>query len=132
MMKIKKNKNQDNLIDKYYNEDFDKKYTDDDKFYNEIDESLDKMNVIKDIDCDMDIDISEIIESAETIKNKRKRIIENIAFAIISIIIFSAFAFTAASNGMKFIVIYEITIITLIPFTLIPISMIELKGGKQI
>ena len=131
MMKKIINKNQDALIDKYYNEDFDKRCIDNDKFNNELNESLCKMKVIQDIDCDMDINISEIIESAETIKYKRKKVIENIVFMVVSIAMLAIFTFTAVFKGMKFIIIYEMAIVTLMPFVLIPISMMEVKGGSR-
>lgn len=129
-MKRAKSKCRDAMIDKYYNEDFDKGCIDDAEFNKELNESLDKMKAIDDIDCKMDIDILDIIEKAEVMKDKKKKTIENTLFIVVSLSIFAIFALAAVLEGTKFIVIYQLVIVTLMPFVLIPISISKVKEGS--
>lgn len=98
---------------------------------NKIEESLKKMDLIKDLDFPIEINILEIITKAEEIKeDKRKVKFELLGFISMCIVILLTVFAAAISTNPKIILYIEIIIYVFMPFVLIPITKyIKVKEG---
>lgn len=129
------------IIDKYYNETYDKELLNSQLSEKELKETIKfkeglrkskiKMDLIQDIDLSMDINIMEIIQKAENINYIKKNRWEIIGFIFLAIGILSSIAFIALYIDIKYTIYFQIGMVTFAPFALIPISkFIITKGGK--
>jgi hypothetical protein len=131
------------LIDKFYNEDYDKGLLESNsdkeaqkeilKFEAKLELTKEQMDSISDLDYNLDINIMDIISEAEEINNKKKNTWETLLFAITSLVIFSVFAALTLALGISFIIYFQVAILMLTPFMLIPICKVVItKGGKSL
>lgn len=129
------------IIDKYYDETYDKELLNSQlseeelketiKFQESLKKSKVKMDLIHDLDLSMDVNIMEIIQKAENINCSKKNRWEIIGFIFLAIGILSSSAFIALYIDIKYIIYFQIGMISFAPFALIPISkFIITKGGK--
>lgn len=129
------------IIDKYYNETYDKELLNSQlsekelketiKFKESLRNSKSKMDLIHDLDLSMDINIMEIIQKAENINYIKKNRWEIIGFIFLAMGILSSIAFIALYIDIKYTIYFQIGMVTFAPFALIPISkFIITKGGK--
>lgn len=133
----------DTLIDKFYHEGSDDKLlesiTDEEaqkemmKFGGKLEDAKEKMDSLLYIDYSMDISIMDIINEAEEINNKKKNKWETVLFLLLSTAIFSILGLLTLGLGTKFIIYFQLAIVMLTPFMLIPICKAVLtKGGKSV
>jgi hypothetical protein len=130
---MKKNIREGHLIDNYYNEasSFQESHSEDNELFKEkLEKSLEKMNALEDLDFPMDINILEIVNTAEAIKDKKKLRLESFAFIGVCLIIISAVVLLSLSVDVKIILYTEAAISALLPLTLIPIAKnIKIRGN---
>jgi hypothetical protein len=131
------------LIDKFYNEDYDKGLLESNsdkedqkeilKFEAKLELTKEQMDSTSDLDYNLDINIMDIISEAEEINNKKKNTWETLLFTITSLVIFSVFAALTLALGTSFIIYFQVAIVMLTPFMLIPIcKAVITKGGKSL
>jgi len=129
------------LMDKYYNETYDKEFLNNQLSEEELKEAIKieeylksskkKMDLINDLDFSIDINIMEIIQRAENISCGKKNRKEIIGFIFLAFGILLSITIIALYIDVKYILYLQIGMITFAPFALIPISkFIITKGGK--
>ncbi|KOA20626.1 hypothetical protein CLHOM_07680 [Clostridium homopropionicum DSM 5847] len=129
------------LIDKYYNEVYGKELLNNQlseeelkeaiKFQESLKRSKEKMDLIHDLDFSMDINVMEIIQKADAINCSKKNRWEIIGFIFLALGILLSIAIIALYIDVKYILYFQLVMITFAPFALIPISkFIITKGGK--
>ena len=131
-------KNSENIykkvIDKYYNElphEAEKNMlTEEKKISDKLNIALNKMDILKTDTSTFDINILQIIEKGEMIKENKKNILEFIIFIFISLLIISALVLITFYFGEKFFVYYELLTIVLIPILIIPLAKLSQTGGE--
>lgn len=125
-------KNIDSLIDEFYNAGNNSVNAprDCDEFIERLELMNKALDVPENSSFDFDINISEIILKAENIKEKRRNKREFILFILVSLVILAAFTAAALILGPKSLIIFQISFLTLIPWSLIPISILRLRGGE--
>lgn len=123
------------LIDKHYNEDYDikllNKSNDESKFENKIDSTLEKMDLANSVDFNFDIDTLNIIQTAAQIQTKRNSFKENICFIMSSILILSLFSIVFIKFGMKFLIYFQLFLIFIMPWSLIPLAKHALRRNEN-
>ncbi|WP_026883993.1 hypothetical protein [Clostridium akagii] len=123
------------LIDKHYNEDYDinllNKSNDESKFENKIDSTLEKMDLANSVDFNFDIDTLNIIQTAVQIQTKRNSIKENIFFLMSSILILSLLSIIFIKFGIKFLIYFQLFLIFIMPWSLIPLSKHALRRNEN-
>ncbi|QGU95890.1 hypothetical protein GOM49_13015 [Clostridium bovifaecis] len=140
-MREDKEKIRDSIIDKFYEEDYDEgllnlalqqsNSEDITYFEKKLSLSKNKMDLISDTDFNLDINIIDIINEAEEINNKRKGRLETGMFIFVALMLFCAFGAITIFLDIRYIIYFQITMVTIAPFILIPISKAVLtKGGK--
>jgi hypothetical protein len=112
------------LIDRYYGEADDKIDIHQDKDMQEkLASSLDKMNAIKDMDFDIDVNIMKTIVSAQEISNKKRIFIETLGFAALCISLLLTVSFIIFKFRLFTQVLYaELLIFIIMPFVIIPFA----------
>lgn len=124
------------LIDEYYNEaqeTVDGSLKDSDEyteFKSKLNSTVKKMDVLNEDIFDFDIDILNIIEQGEYIKEGKKTKKEFILFILSSFIILSLYAIAIIKIGSKILIISQMLIVFLIPWIIIPISAIKRRGSE--
>ena len=78
--------------------------------------SLKKMDELNNIDFNININIRDIIESAEKIKRKRKEKIESLIFILLTSVILSSIIFTIMIGFSKIFIYIQFAFYTLSPF----------------
>ena len=123
------------LIDKHYNEDYDikllNKSNDESKFENKIDSTLEKMDLANSVDFNFDIDTLNIIQTAAQIQTKRNSFKENICFIMSSILILSLFSIVFIKFGIKFLIYFQLFLIFIMPWSLIPLAKHALRRNEN-
>lgn len=123
------------LIDKHYNEDYDinllNKSNDEAKFENKIDSTLEKMDLANSVDFNLDIDTLNIIQTAAQIQTKKNSFKENICFIMSSILILSLFSIVFIKFGIKFLIYFQLFLIFIMPWSLIPLSKHALRRNEN-
>jgi len=123
------------LIDKHYNEDYDikllNKSNDESKFENKIDSTLEKMDLANSVDFNFDIDTLNIIQTAAQIQTKRNSFKENICFIMSSILILSLFSIVFIKSGIKFLIYFQLFLIFIMPWSLIPLAKHALRRNEN-
>lgn len=132
---MKKDNIENNIIDNYYKE---ASYSEDltsetDELFNEkLHNSLGKMDIVDSLDFPMDINILEVINSAEAIKAKKKLRKEYLIFISVCLVIISSFIFLAFNVDIKIIIYAEVAISIFLPLTLLPIAAkVKTKGAQR-
>jgi hypothetical protein len=132
-MMRKENSKEDHIIDSYYDEAaqviraLEEK---DEAFKRKMEASLEKMDILEDLDFSMDINTLEIIAKAENIVTKKKMRTESFIFILVCIVIISVFAFLAINVDIRIVIAIEVIISTVLPLTIIPIARTaKAKGG---
>lgn len=112
------------LIDKYYDETDDKIDIQQDKdMQKKLASSLDKMNAIKDMDFDIDVNIMKTIVSAQEISNKKRVFIETLGFGALCISLLLTVGFIVFKFNLFTQVVYaELLIFIIMPFVIIPFA----------
>jgi hypothetical protein len=133
MMKCNTHREHD-FIDKYYNElpgnNFTtKEETEFMEYKNKLEASLEKMDIINDRECDLDINILEIVNMADEIKLRKRNKVENLAFIALSLLILLTGVFLVLSFNIKYLVYIEIVITSLFPFLLISLAIYSKARG---
>lgn len=137
-----KEKIEDSIIDKFYEEEYDGRLLNFELQQNKLKDAIDfekklslsknKMDLISDMNFNLDISIMDIINQAEEINNKKKSKLEMVMFILVASMIFCAFGTVAIFLDIKYIIYFQIIMMTLAPFILIPISKSVLtKGGRS-
>lgn len=93
--------------------------------FNEIEE----MKLLSRDPFDFDVDLTSITEEGLEKRNKIKNIKDYIIFSILSLA-FLAFIITASFKNIKILLVIEIITSTLIPFSLIPITLYKVRRTK--
>ena len=123
------------LIDKHYNEDYDikllNKSNDESKFENKINSTLEKMDLANSVDFNFDIDTLNIIQTAVQIQTKRNSFKENICFIMSSILILSFFSIIFIKSGIKFLIYFQLFLIFIMPWSLIPLAKHALRRNEN-
>ena len=123
------------LIDKHYNEDYDikllNKSNDESKFENKIDSTLEKMDLANSVDFNFDIDTLNIIQTAAQIQTKRNSFKENICFIMSSILILFLFSIVFIKFGIKFLIYFQLFLIFIMPWSLIPLAKHALRRNEN-
>ena len=123
------------LIDKHYNEDYDikllNKSNDESKFENKIDSTLEKMDLANSVDFNFDIDTLNIIQTAAQIQTKRNSFKENICFIMSSILILSLFSIVFIKFGINFLIYFQLFLIFIMPWSLIPLAKHALRRNEN-
>ncbi len=124
---------QDNIIDKFYNEGYDKKLYESCKDA-DFEAKLEGMNEALEI-LEQEIpavnSFFDIIEKADVINTKARYRKENALFFVLAGAILSLFGYLAASIGESFIIGFSIFTFAILPFSLLPLSKAALTGGKN-
>jgi hypothetical protein len=133
MMKCNTHREHD-FIDKYYNElpgnNFTtKEETEFMEYKNKLEASLEKMDIINERECDLDINILEIVNMADEIKLRKRNKVENLAFIALSLLILLTGVFLVLSFNIKYLVYIEIVITSLFPFLLISLAIYSKARG---
>lgn len=116
-------KNMNYSIDEYYNETDDKIDIQDKDMQQKLASSLGKMDAIKDIDFDIDVNIMETINSAQEIKHNKKALNEALGFGILCVSLLLTISFIVLKFKLFIQIFYaEIIIFTLMPFIIIPFA----------
>lgn len=149
-----KEKLENTLIDKHYNEAynidlldklkaaenenigdiFNNSYAtsaDSEKFEDKMNTALAKMNLADSIDFNINIDTLSIIDQAEQIQAKRNSIKENVYFIITSTLILSAFSVIFLKFGIEFIIYFQLVLVFVMPCSLIPIAKYNLRRNHN-
>lgn len=129
----------DALIDKHYNEAYDLNFIkraeeeniDVEELENKINTSTAKIDLLDDINFNFNIDTLNIIAQADEIKNKRVSIKENIYFILTSIVILFLVSTVSLILGIKFLIYFEIAVISIMPWALIPLAKYSLRGQRN-
>ncbi len=139
------------LIDKHYNEDYDinllnrlknheqlnlnnstlDKSMNVTTLENKIDDALEKMDLANSIDFKFDIDTLNIIQTAAQIQTKRNSFKENICFIMSSILILSLFSIVFIKFGMKLLIYFQLILIFIMPWSLIPLAKHALRRNEN-
>lgn len=125
----------DYLIEKYYSEKKSEKADtinskDSDEYKKKLYASLDKMDILKDIDYAVDVNIMKVILEADSIKEKQKSFHESLLFAAVCSIIISIMLFITIKFSLFTEVLYfEIVIFFIMPVLIIPFA--KLAGTKE-
>ncbi|MFL0269711.1 hypothetical protein [Candidatus Clostridium radicumherbarum] len=95
--------------------------------------SIEKMDILMDFDIPIEVNILEIIEKAEAIKeDKRKVKLELFGFILLCLCILLIVTAVAINLNPRLILVIEVIIYILMPFILIPISKhLKAKEGLQ-
>lgn len=101
------------------------------KFENKMDAALEKIDLADNIDFNIDIDTLKIIEQAEQIQTKRNSFKENIYFIITSILVLSAISVIFLNFGIKFILYFELALFFIMPWSLIPLAKYSLRRHQN-
>ena len=122
------------FIDNYYDELHENNFTPKEEnefleYKEKLNTSLEKMNIINDSECDLDINILEIINMAEEIKLRKRNKLETFSFVALSLLILLAGVFLVLSFNIKYLVYIEIIITSLFPFLLIPLAIYSENRG---
>lgn len=130
---MKKDMKENHIIDNYYKEasSFQETHSESEElFIEKLEKSLEKMDVLEDLDFPMDINILGIINTAEEIKDKKKLRLEGFAFISVCFVIITAVVLLSLSIDVKIIIYAEGVISVLLPLTLIPIAQKVKTGGN--
>ena len=124
---------QNNIIDKYYNEIYDKNIIDENieaknLFEKKLDAMKSNMNLSLE-DFELDVNILGQLVKAEEIKDKKKGRIESILFILASFFIISFVIITSVLNPT--LIKYFIGIAVLSPIAVLPVTMELLKGSDS-
>lgn len=131
---MKESRNKYNkVIDKYYSELPDKpreRLSDEEIILSDkLDLALDKMDILKTDTSNCDINIFEIINKGEMIKQNKRNSLEFLIFIFLSLLIISSIILTTIYFGQKFYIYYQLLTIVLIPILIIPIAKLSQTGG---
>ncbi len=125
---------EDNLIDKLYNEEYDKASAEaetDSAFNDKLLNMSEVMEALKDGPEALSISFFDIIEKAEKIKDIKKQRKENLLFLSFASSILYLFGLMAYITGEKFVIGFSIVAFALLPFSLIPLSKSAIEGWKN-
>jgi hypothetical protein len=117
-----KDKIEDRFIDEYYGEASKLNIPPDSDFKTSMEKSLIKMDVIKDLDFSLNINILDIISKGEEIKDKRKIKFQLSGFIAVCILIISTLITVLISTSPKIYLYVYAVISLLLPLILIPIA----------
>lgn len=92
--------------------------------------SLEKMDIIKDDNSGLDIDIMGVISQGEEIVQKKKDRWEFILFLVCGISLILLFASACLLINGNIFIYLELAITALIPFALIPLSYVKVVKGE--
>lgn len=139
---MKKNRDiKDNIIDRYYNEEYDEdllkadlnrdNLSEIEKFEEKLKRSGEKMDSISDMDFDLDTNIMDIIVKAEEINYKKKSKRETLYFILAALGILGILAVATVFLEVKHILYLQIGFIAVAPLIIVPIVRAALKreGG---
>jgi len=118
-----KEKIKDLFIDSYYDEE--KEFqppADFNNFSEKLNSSLHLMDKLEELDYDLDVNILDIINTAEIIVNKRKCFKEAVGFIFCCLCMISLALVSIIVFKTKFIIYVEIILSVLLPFALIPLA----------
>ena len=122
------------LIDKHYNELPDEAEknmsTEEILLSDKLNIALNKMDVLKTDTSTCNINILEIIEKGEIIKQKKVNFWEFIIFISLSLLIILALVLITFYFGENFFMYYEILTFIFIPILTIPLVKLSQTGGK--
>lgn len=132
---MKKSENKYNkVIDKYYDElpDEAEKNTSTEEYIlsDKLNLALDKMDILKVDNSTYDINILEIIEKGQMIKQNKKNSLEFLAFISLALFLILSLILITFYFGAKFFINYELLTFILIPILIIPVSKLSQTGGK--
>jgi hypothetical protein len=122
MMK-NRDKLQNQIIDEYYGEALKSCLSTEDNFADDMENTLAKMNVIKDLDYPLDINILEIIAKAEVIRDRRKFKFEAAGFILVCLITASILGTLLFHTGPKIYLYIQAAISAVMPLIVIPIAI---------
>mgnify|MGYP001314967053 CR=1 FL=1 len=98
---------------------------------NKIHGALSKMDLANSIDFNFDIDTLNIIQTAAQIQTKKNSIKENIFFLMSSILILSLFSIVFIKFGIKFLIYFQLFLVFIMPWSLIPLSKHALRRNEN-
>lgn len=118
----KKDNIEKQIIDKFYDEASNSSMSEKDKFADRMEQSLAKMDVLKDLDFPIGVNILEIISKGEEFKEKRKTKYELVSFSGACLLILSVFTALLISGDPKIYLYIYAAISVLLPLVIIPVA----------
>ncbi len=113
---------QNQIIDEYY-DDAPKSCPEiDNVFAGDMKMALAKMEVIKDLDFPLDINLLDIIAKGENIKKKRKIKIEAAGFIVVCLLITSILGVLILNTDLKVYLYIQAALSAVLPLSVIPIA----------
>ncbi len=137
-MKMKKyEKIRNYVIDRFYGElkffDIEEEYRmQANQFEEELDNLKTKLEVIEKYGREIQVDVKDIIEKGFEIKNAKRETIETVTFSLIAMSILTLYIFVTNALGVKFLVTSQLILSILLPWVVIPFSVIAKKKGEII
>lgn len=92
---------------------------------------LDKLNIDEDKIITDDLDFMDIVLKGEKIREKRKVKIENLMFLLLAVSLIILFTSICVVIDSSIFIYVQMAIITLLPFSLIPLSYIKILRGEH-
>ena len=98
---------------------------------NKMNSALEKIDLADNIDFNINIDTLKIIKQAEQIAAKKNSFKENIYFIITSILMLSAFSIIFLKLGVKFVIYFQLVLVFIMPWSLIPLAKYSLRRNHN-
>lgn len=98
---------------------------------NKFDDALGKMDLAENIDFNFDICALNIIQQAQQIEARKNSIKENILFLMSSILILSLFSIVFVTFGIKFLIYFQLILVFIMPWSLIPLAKHALRRNEN-
>lgn len=122
------------VIDKYYNELPDETQKDllpeESILSNKLDLALNKMDILDTDTSTCNVNIFEIIEKAEMIKQAKKSSLEFMIFISLSSLLILTLIFIVIYFGENFFIYYELLTLIFVPISIIPLVKLSQNGGN--
>jgi hypothetical protein len=132
-MKNSENK-YDKIIDKYYNElpdEAEEKLSESEQILsNKLNLALDKMDILKAVTPTFDINILEIIEKGEEIKEKKRNSLEFLTFIAFGLLIIASLILVTFYYGERFFIYYELLTFIFVPILILSLAKLSQTGGN--
>lgn len=124
------------IIDEFYKENYNREVLEDlEQEELEFKKSIEKMNkamnLAENVDLDLDINLDKLISQSMDILDNKRNIREKILFLLLSILILSLIVLISTIGGLKFILYFQVIIIILAPFIIIPIAKNAVVRGNR-
>lgn len=124
------------IIDEFYKENFNREILENLEqeeldFKRSIEKMDEAMNLVESVELELDINLDKLISDGMDILDNRRNRRERILFILLSILILSLVVLISIIGGLKFILYFQVIIITLAPFIIIPIAKTAVVRGNR-